>query len=1455
MSRNRRVIKKSSVKSAGIKAAAMMGAMVLASSPIIPAIGVIGSTVVMAAYSEDATVSTLDFTTMAADEVKIEKNTGTITVNGEEWAVDATSGKLRSRGSDYADAQFKTGTSISIPCSGKGTVTVEFKSASYCSITDGTTVQNYNSTSAEYSYDFGSGSGNVTITATGSGSYYLTSITKTEYAYEEEVIEEAKPTETITAEDTVADTTTEYSLSKYELSSKSYDFTTEAKANATVEKTIGETDIYYAVASTSNNGVSFDGTLRFRAGCTLYIPVESGATAATISMVCSGENNDRLMYIGSADSGYSVMMSKSEKSVTVGDITDYLVTVGDTTYLPVVSGGDLKIKTMSVTTYNPVNEVTVSGTVVGTSLAKASTITFTDANGKTFTGNINSKDGSYTAKVKRVLGNTSYTITVDSTDYAVTAETASVTLTGNSGTWTKNVELYKQDKATVSGKLTGISDASLLKGDLKATFVPTNSNYASVEVALTADGNGDYTFADAALVKNAEYSVVLTNADDYEVAGTYTYADSTSEASVAASMKAVQTVTGSFVFSDGAYDNVQTITFTNMSTPSYKYTFTVDSSNSYTANLRAGEYETSVTTTSGLYEAYDHVSVGDSAVSNDVYLQGEEDTSTVAYQSEIKVGANQQFATISKALKYIERMDRTDSQRVTIILTDAKYTEQVVVNTPNVTINSALDSGSTISWYYGVGYSYYSANSVSIDGKTQYYYDEAAAVDKYYTNTISQNPGHWGATVNLAKAATGFAAENIIFENSFNRYLTDEEVADGVGVGTMNSKVDRSAAGVDVKAYASKERAAALYIQADNTEYKNCQFLSSQDTIYTGDSSENSYFVNCTLEGTTDFICGDGNPVFDKCNLSIYGYSDKQQTGSMIIASKATAEHGYLFSNCNVVSTSYAGILPTTSNYLGRTWTRGTTVYFMNTTLESDSIINGVGYTNMSGDTTTVADSHFYEYGTKLADGTAVDTSSRVTGTNVMTDEEAAKVVMTDFFDGWTPSYYTATTDTTKKDDTEDTTKKDDTGSTSGSESGQSGSTTGGSESGSSSETTTKKTETMTLSANDASTVAKGSSATLNGFTLTSTGTKEITVDSSTKSTSDGDSFTQRIKLGEGCTYDAEAGAFVGNNISFTTTDGTTLTVAALSSSSSADRTLNVYDATGEIVATIAAPGTGLAKITVSLPNAGTYYVGSAASGVNIYFMEVKSTAEDSSSTSGSSTGSTESGSTSGTTESGSTSGSTESGSTSGSTSGSESSQSASTDNSSSSTGSTSSDSTSTTDTSSTESSNTTDTSATESKTGEVAADETSTSSDSTAASDSTSATDTSSTESTSTADTSAAESTATEVAAADTTANTATNTAANTATDTSDAKKAEVAADESKSTSTDSKSATDTTKAAESSTSAAASKEAEVAADTAVVEESQAKNGGFVGIIAAIGAAFVAAAGGVTYAFNKKRK
>nr|BAV13195.1 pectinesterase [Clostridium cellulovorans] len=257
----------------------------------------------------------------------------------------------------------------------------------------------------------------------------------------------------------------------------------------------------------------------------------------------------------------------------------------------------------------------------------------------------------------------------------------------------------------------------------------------------------------------------------------------------------------------------------------------------------------------------------------------------------------------------------------------------------------------------------------------------------------------------LTSAAKAFKAENIVFENSFNKYVTSEELADGVALSTTfpqskSSTLTQRTASTNVASKAQTERAAAMIIDADNVEFLKCSFIGSQDTLYTGSvGTNNSYFKNCTIEGNTDYIFGDGNAVFDNSTLNFCGYSDKA-VGGYITAAKDKATYGYLFRNCLVTATSSKKQAP---GYFGRPWGAAAKVTFLNTKLQNSTIINAAGWTSMSSNLPEKA--NFKEYNTTY-NGAKVSTAARK-GV-VLSSADAAKIDATKYFGDWTPKYYTA---------------------------------------------------------------------------------------------------------------------------------------------------------------------------------------------------------------------------------------------------------------------------------------------------------------------------------------------------------------------------------------------------------------------------------------------------------------
>lgn len=160
---------------------------------------------------------------------------------------------------------------------------------------------------------------------------------------------------------------------------------------------------------------------------------------------------------------------------------------------------------------------------------------------------------------------------------------------------------------------------------------------------------------------------------------------------------------------------------------------------------------------------------------------------------------------------------------------------------------------------------------------------------------------------------------------------------------------------------------------------KNVTLQSVQDTQVTG---ERGYYYNCTIHGAVDYICGGGNHYYDHCTLV--------QEGDGYITAPATSvdlRHGYVFRDC--VIKGNAGEKGYT---LGRPWKDEPRCYWINTTMEILPV--DAGWSAMS-----TLPTHFYEYGSKDADGSLLDLSVRQnssTSTNtytpVLTADEAAEL-------------------------------------------------------------------------------------------------------------------------------------------------------------------------------------------------------------------------------------------------------------------------------------------------------------------------------------------------------------------------------------------------------------------------------------------------------------------------------
>jgi pectin methylesterase-like acyl-CoA thioesterase len=136
----------------------------------------------------------------------------------------------------------------------------------------------------------------------------------------------------------------------------------------------------------------------------------------------------------------------------------------------------------------------------------------------------------------------------------------------------------------------------------------------------------------------------------------------------------------------------------------------------------------------------------------------------------------------------------------------------------------------------------------------------------------------------------------------------------------------------------SKEgsQAVALAVTGDRAAFYRVRLLGAQDTLYAGSRKcaaepcpvSRQYFRECYIEGHVDFIFGDANAFFDRCQIHALAHPQV-----MITAHSRTApeqEKAYVFDRCRITADAGAGPI-----YLGRPWRDHARVIFMDTRMDA----------------------------------------------------------------------------------------------------------------------------------------------------------------------------------------------------------------------------------------------------------------------------------------------------------------------------------------------------------------------------------------------------------------------------------------------------------------------------------------------------------------------------------------
>ena len=117
----------------------------------------------------------------------------------------------------------------------------------------------------------------------------------------------------------------------------------------------------------------------------------------------------------------------------------------------------------------------------------------------------------------------------------------------------------------------------------------------------------------------------------------------------------------------------------------------------------------------------------------------------------------------------------------------------------------------------------------------------------------------------------------------------------------------------------------ALHVEGDRFIIKDCNLLGNQDTLLTANDSSRQYYIDCFIEGTTDFIFGPAITVFRRCTVK--SLSDSYITAA---STKQDRPFGYVFLDCKLIAAEEAHKV-----FLGRPWRPYAKVVYINTEMGS----------------------------------------------------------------------------------------------------------------------------------------------------------------------------------------------------------------------------------------------------------------------------------------------------------------------------------------------------------------------------------------------------------------------------------------------------------------------------------------------------------------------------------------
>jgi pectin methylesterase-like acyl-CoA thioesterase len=255
----------------------------------------------------------------------------------------------------------------------------------------------------------------------------------------------------------------------------------------------------------------------------------------------------------------------------------------------------------------------------------------------------------------------------------------------------------------------------------------------------------------------------------------------------------------------------------------------------------------------------------------------------------------------------------------------------------------------------------------------------------------------------LTVAGNGFQAYNVTVANTFDRTTDPADAARGPQAVAVKAVADKvifahdSFTGVQDTVFASS--------YADNFQPQECftedgaaQPPATSPPATATPAPARQYFVDDTISGSIDFICGSATAVFDHDDIDILG---GHSGGSVSAPDTPTAfTYGYLIINSRIGNAD--GTLAAGADYLSRPWRHtGTTNPVAQLTIRDTYLgaaISSAHYENWSSPFFKWTDARYSEY--RNTGPAAADVAADVPQ---LTDTQATSYTLRTYFADWRP--------------------------------------------------------------------------------------------------------------------------------------------------------------------------------------------------------------------------------------------------------------------------------------------------------------------------------------------------------------------------------------------------------------------------------------------------------------------